>query len=286
MIRVLDVSPKTVLILGGTGFIGSYLHEHLRGEHRVVATSRSGAGADHAFRLDDAASSSLFDEVAPDVVVNCTVSYAATLEESLKVNVYQTGALYLALRQRSLQLIQISSVSATHKNKQQSDYGFTKAMCDELLAHVAARSNLTATILRFPQIFDAEGRSASSQPGLEAWANAIRKGAPISVFDREPQKRSYLPIESVVRAIAHAIRVPVLGTHDVVAAESYTPSELVHLLAELGGYDRSRIEHVDKSAAGYAIPACSPEFEALLASNEPVRAAFSRLLARNEGAPG
>lgn len=284
VIRVEDVSSRTVLILGGTGFVGSYLREHLRGEHRVVATSRSGAGADRAFRLADAASTSLFDEVAPDVVVNCTVSYASTLEECLAVNLHQTAALYLALRHRPLQLVQISSVSATADNKHQSDYGFTKAMGDELLAHVASHGELRATVLRFSQIFDAAGRSASSQPGLEAWGTAIRKGEPIRVFDREPRKRSYLPVESVVRAIAHAIRVPVHGTHDVIATESYTPRELVHLLAELGGYDPSRIERVDRSAAGYAIPACSPAFEGVLAQ-EPLRAAFARLLARDQGAP-
>ncbi len=277
------MTTRTVLILGGTGFVGSCLREHLRSKYRVVATSRSGAGADRAFELGDAASSTLFDEVAPDVIVNCTVSYGPGLRECLDVNVRQAGALYLALRERPLHFIQVSSVSATSENRSSSDYGFTKAMGDDLLTYATAHGDLVATILRFSQIFDAGGRSAASQPGLHAWASAVRGGEPLRVFDHEPRKRSYLPVETVVRAIEHAIENRIRGTHDVIAAESYTPLELVHLLAELGGYDAARIERVDRSAAAYVIPACSPQFEVLLAQQEPLRRAFERLVSRPEG---
>ena len=280
------MTARTVLILGGTGFVGSYLREHLRDVYSVVATSRSGAGADRAFDISNATSTSLFDDVAPDVIVNCTVSYGATLEECLEVNVRQSGALYLALRDRPIHFIQVSSVSATAENRRLDDYGFTKGLGDDLLAYCAERSELAVSILRFAQIFDVQGRSARSQPGLHAWVRAVLESKPIRVFDREPRKRSYVPIESVVRAIEQAIRQATVGTHDVIAAESYTPRELVHLFAELGDYDISRIEVVDQRAAGYAIPCCSPSFEALLAEQEPMRTALARLLARRERARG
>ncbi|CAN5923679.1 hypothetical protein BH11MYX4_BH11MYX4_04750 [soil metagenome] len=271
------MSKKTVLILGGTGFVGSYLREHLRDEHRVLTTSRSGAGADLAFDLARASTTSLFDEVAPDAVVNCTVCYGATLEECFEVNVRQSGTLFMALRNRPLHFVQISSVSATPENRHHNDYGLTKALSDELLEYCALRGALRVSILRFSQIFDTGGRSAGSQPGLHAWVKALATGEPIKVYDRAPKKRSYIPVETVAGAIALTIREAIHGTHDVMTPETYTPLELVHLLAGLADYDTSRIEVVDKEALGYAIPPCSPRFEGWLAKQEPARAAFARL---------
>jgi nucleoside-diphosphate-sugar epimerase len=278
------VSDKTVLVLGATGFVGSYLADELRAGHRVVTTSRSGASADHAFELADAASSTLFDTVAPDVVVNCTVGYGPTLEECFEVNVRQSAALYMALRRRSLHFVQLSSVSAAPDNRHATDYGLTKSLGEELLRHCAANGSLRVSILRFGQIFDLAGRFAKSQPGLAAWVAAMHAGAPITVYTRDAQPRSYIPVETVVRAVVHAIRTPVLGTHDVIGPDAYTPLELARLLVELAGYDASRIALVDKHALGYRIPACSPHFERWMSQQEPCATAFARLVRHPENA--
>lgn len=279
------MSKKTVLILGGTGFVGSYLRDRLRDEYRVLTTSRSGAGADLAFDLAQASSTPIFDEVGPDAVVNCTVCYGATLEECFEVNVRQSGMLFMALRNRPLHFVQLSSVSATPENKHLDDYGLTKAMSDELLHYCGLRGQFDVSILRFSQIFDADGRSARSQPGLHAWVRALAAGEPIEVYDREPRKRSYIPVETVAGAIALAIREAIHGTHDVIAPETYTPLELVRVLAGLAHYDASRLAVVDKAALAYAIPPCSPRFEGWLAEQEPVPEAFARLFLNRDRSP-
>jgi nucleoside-diphosphate-sugar epimerase len=272
------VSERTILVLGGTGFVGSYLREHLRDAYRVVTTSRSGAGADHAFELADAPSSKLFDAVAPDVVVNCTVAYGSTLEKCFDVHVRQSAALFMAIRHRPIHFVQISSVSATADNKHASDYGFTKAMGDQLLGYCAGNGPFQVSILRFGQMFDLVGRSARSQPGLAAWVAAMKTGEPITVYTRAEQKRSYIPVQTAVRAIELAIRTPVLGTHDVISPDAYTPLELARLLAQLAGYDSSRMALVDKQALGYSIPGCSPEFEDWMSRQEPCVTYFARLV--------
>lgn len=276
------MSKKTVLILGGTGFVGSYLRTYLEGDYRVVTTSRSGTNADHAFELGQASSTRLFDEVAPDAIVNCTVCYGPTLEACFEVNVREQAGLFMALRSRPLHFLQISSVSAAPANRHLNDYSLTKFMADELLSYGAASAKLRVTILRFAQIFDSAGGSEKSQPGLHAWVASLRKGEPIKVYDRDAQKRSYLPVQTAAGAVELAIRHPIYGTHDVIAPEAYTPRELAHLLAGLAGCDASRIELVDKSALGYAIPAVSAQFEGWMSEQTPVPQFLARFFAKQD----
>ena len=270
-------SQKTVLILGGAGFVGAHVRERLRDEHRVLTTSRSGAGADYAFDLARSSESSIFDEVAPDVVVNCTAGYGRALAECLEVNVCHSAALFTRLQDRPLHFVQISSLSATPENKLATPYGLTKHIGDELLGYCASKGQLSASILRFGQIFDAEGRCAKSQPGLDGWVKSLKRGEPITVYGRAPQKRSYIPVQTVARAVAFAIRNAILRTHDVVAPESYAPLELALLLAKLAGRDASAIVSVDRTAFGYSIPACSPEFDRWMSEQEPCSAFFARM---------
>jgi nucleoside-diphosphate-sugar epimerase len=268
---------KTVLVLGANGLIGSRLRERLRADYRVVATTRSGAGADVAFALEQASSTTLFDTIAPDVVVNCTVAYGPTLEEAFATNVHQTGALFMALMNRPVHLVQISTISALPENKLTSEYSITKALADDFLEYCAQKGSFETTLLRFAQIFDRGADSVRSQPGLHAWVEAMKARRPIEVFGRSPKKRSYIAAEVVVNAIELAIREEIHGAHDVIAPESYTPNELAHLLAELGGYDGSHIRVVDKPAPGYWIPACSRRFESWISQQKPTSFFFAQL---------
>ncbi len=268
-----------LLILGGTGFVGGYVRRELEVDHDVETTSTTGANATHAFDITRADHLALAVDGGYDAVINCSVRRAGTLAELFEVNVRGLAALGFALRETAVKLIQVSSFSGTPANRNATDYGLTKFLGDELLAHLGdGRHPLRTASLRFGQIFDATGGSASSQPGLHHWASKLRVGESIKVFGAAG-KRSYLPVTVVARAIRHALARDLTGIHDVVAPDAYTPLELATLLAVAAGHDDSKIV-VDREARAfdYVIPACSPEFAAWMTDQEGCPSAFREML--------
>jgi len=270
--------PK-LLILGGTGFVGTYVRRELEVDHDVETTSTTGAGATHAFDITRPEHHALVTGGGHDAIVNCSVRLTGTLGELYDVNVRGLAQLVLALRDAPLHLIQVSSFSGTLANRNATDYGLTKFLGDELVAHAGdGRHALRAASLRFGQIFDVAGQSKSSQPGLHQWAAELRAGNPVKVFGAAG-KRSYLPVLVAARAIRRALARQLTGVHDVVAPDAYTPLELASLLAAAAGHDDTKLV-VDPHARAfdYAIPTCSPEFQAWIVEQDGCPSAFRAMV--------
>jgi nucleoside-diphosphate-sugar epimerase len=270
---------RRILILGGTGFVGGFVRRELEADHDVETTSTSGTGATHAFDITRVEHHPLVVTGGYDAVINCSVRRGGTLDELYEVNVRGLSALVLALRAVPLHLIQVSSFSGTLANRHATDYGLTKFLGDELVTHVGdGRHALRAASLRFGQIFDVGGQSASSQPGLHQWVTKLRGGESIKVFGAAG-KRSYITAQVVARAMRHALERALIGAHDVVAPDAYTPLELATLLAAAAHADASQIvvDH-EARAFDYTIPACSPEFQAWMTDQEGCPSSFQKMV--------
>ena len=273
------MTRRRILILGGTGFVGGFVRRELERDHDVETTSTSGAGATHVFDVTCAEHHALVVGGGYDAIVNCSVRRAGSLAELYEVNVSGLAQLVLALQATPVHLIQVSSFSGTLANRNATDYGLTKFLGDELITHAGSgKQPLRSACLRFGQIFDAAGQSASSQPGLHQWAAKLRGGEAIRVFGAAG-KRSYLPVPVVARAVRHALERELIGVHDVVAPDAYTPLELATLLASAAGADASKIvvDH-EARAFDYTIPACSSEFAAWIAQQEGCPSAFREMV--------
>jgi nucleoside-diphosphate-sugar epimerase len=270
---------RRILVLGGTGFVGEYVRRELEGDHDVETTSTTGAGATHAFDITRAEHHARIAWGGYGAVVNCTARRTGTLAELHEVNVRGLADLAFALRDTPLHFIQVSSFFGTHANRNTSDYGLTKFLGDELLAHVGGgRNPLRVASLRFGQIVDAAGRSASSQPHLHQWVVKLRAGESIRVYGAAG-KRSYLPVRVVARAVRHALAHELTGVHDVVAPDAYTPLELAGVLAAAGGRDASQIVvDPDARAFDYVIPSCSPAFQAWITEQESCVSSFREMM--------
>ena len=273
------MARRKLLILGGTGFVGTYVRRELEVDHDVETTSTSGAGATHAFDITRPEHHALVTGGGHDAIVNCSVRRAGTLAELYEVNVAGLAQLVLALQGTPVHLIQISSFSGTLANRHATDYGLTKFLGDELVTHVGGgRHALRAASLRFGQIFDVAGQSKSSQPGLHRWVAELRAGNSVKVFGAAG-KRSYLPVLVVARAIRHAFARELTGVHDVVAPDAYTPLELARLLAAAAGHDDTKLV-IDPHARAfdYTIPSCSPEFQAWIVEQDGCPSSFRTMV--------
>lgn len=280
------MSQGRTLVIGGTGFVGSYAKAALLSAgYHVASTSTSGRGADFAldFRDVDAAVDLLKAE-ACGVIVNCAVTYERSLREQLEVNVVGPARLATAVRDMPVHFVGLSSVSALPSNRHTSDYGFTKSLADEFLAHAAREGRWKLTVLRFPQIFDARGRSERSQPGLHRWLRQLRSGDTIEVFTKSTSKRSYISVDVVVAAIVRAVELSITGIHDVVPSETFTPLEIATHLAGFVGADQGQIQLNSAVApAGYELAECSHAFADWLTRQEPVLDGLRRFA--NQGVP-
>jgi nucleoside-diphosphate-sugar epimerase len=269
---------RRILILGGSGFVGSYLQAELSGAFQVETTSSSGRGATHAFDILRRDHHDLVLRGGYDAIVNCVVRRMGTLAECFEVNVRGLAELASALAASPVHFVQVSTLSATLENRHLGDYGLTKFLADELLAGCSRSGALRTASLRFGQIFDQAGRSAASQPGLHRWVAQLRAREPIEVFAGS-SKRAYIPVELVARAIRHAIENQLTGAHDVISPETFTPLELAELLVGQAGLGRDHLRlSTGQTASSYVVPECSPEYRSWFSRQEPVSEHFRRLI--------
>ncbi len=275
---------KRVLLLGGSGLVGSCLAEEIASAHDVTTTSTTGAGADRPFDVcapDGWAK--LVGADRYDTVVNCTVRHAGSLGELFDVHV--AGALRLVgwLRDAPTHFIQVSSISAIPGNRNQGDYALTKFLADELLLHASRTGSWRVSVLRFPQIFDVRGRSRRTQPGLHRWVSQIRSGQPIEVFTGSDARRSYIAAPLAAKAIRRCLEEEIVGVHDVIPAERFTLLELATLLTRIRGADPGTIrQNSSVRPAEYVIPECSQAFTEWLAAQEPCESHFRRLMEQED----
>jgi nucleoside-diphosphate-sugar epimerase len=273
------MTRKRVLVLGGSGFVGGYLRDELASGYEVETTSSTGQHANYAFDLLRREHHALLLRGGWDAVVNCSVRRTGALAELFDVNVRGLAELAFALKDTRLHFVQVSTLLAAPENRHLGDYGLTKFLADELLLQCSRSGSLRPAILRFAQIFDLAGKSASSQPGLHHWVSQIRRREPIEVFTGSAAKRSYLPVQLVARAVRHCLDRELVGVHDVIAPEAFTPLELARLLAQHAGYGQEKIRlSSSKTPASYFIPGCSPEYRSWFAEQKTCSEYFRRLM--------
>ncbi len=122
-------SPKTILTLGASGFLGSSLIFHLSSnpELRIIGASR---GQDNPQRIDDYSPGSLakmVDLAEPDVIVNCVGIVGHDLVESNPIeaediNVVLPERLAKLTQERGLGLIHFSSDSVYSGNPEEAPF--------------------------------------------------------------------------------------------------------------------------------------------------------------------
>lgn len=127
--QLVTPKPKTVLILGASGFLGSSLLFHMSTNTGLTVISAS-RGRNSAQRIDDYSQETLvglLDRVEPDFIVNCVGVVGHDLVETnpLKaeeINVFLPERLAKLAQQRGLGLIHFSSDSVYSGNPEEAPF--------------------------------------------------------------------------------------------------------------------------------------------------------------------
>lgn len=240
----------TILLLGGTGFLGIYLRECLTKNYELDFTyANHPTDGGICYRASENNLQQLTTK-RYDVVINninpLHLSYNDTVKETENIISY--------CKTSNSKLIQISSVSALYQNRFVNSYNLKKALVDDLIQTELLPTQYS--IVRFTQLFDAVGLSRSSQAGLYYLLKEIKQNKPITILaNYKDCLRNYMPVELAVNAVDTIINNKLTGVFNT-HLDKFTLSfdELINQLISLNTeYKGSLITVGDKIGLPYYV---------------------------------
>jgi nucleoside-diphosphate-sugar epimerase len=246
-----------ILLIGGTGFLGSYLNQYFSEKNHLDFTYANQLNKNG---IKYSAGKDLLSEVTSkkyDIVINninpLNLSYIQTLQciEDVVSFCNHSGA----------KLIHISSISALLENRFSNCYNLKKAIPEDYIQTEMNSDNYS--ILRFTQLFDAKGLSRKSQAGLYYLLKEIKSGNPITIFSNNKVcYRNYMPVELAISIIEEIISKKMTGVFNA-HLDVFTLSfdELIRQLTSLNkNYSSKELIVVgEKEGLPYYIPKQSNE---------------------------
>jgi nucleoside-diphosphate-sugar epimerase len=226
-----DAFVRGALVIGAGGLLGRHLCRRLRASARVVEASRS-TGVDLRRAEPFAGLEGSFD-----VVFNCAVAYDGAIDELVAVNALGAERAARYAQQCGAHLVHASSISALGAvgEPYYGPYGMTKRLGDELVMHASAAAGRPATVLRFSQLYDAEGAARSSQPMLFRLIDQISETGAATLFGNHDPLRNFLHVEDAAAIMLRAAQLQLGGIWCALHPQSVRVSELAHeIAAQLG----------------------------------------------------
>jgi nucleoside-diphosphate-sugar epimerase len=255
-----------ILILGGNGFVGSYLASYLSEFYIVQTASRTATATNLHFDIHNPDTFTICD-ADYDVIINCIVDYSNSVDDTITKELVAKRIFLKFISSLSSHYIEISSVSALNENKYLSEYNFSKFLLEEVFNYTISNTNLNFSIIRFAQIIDENGKSRKSQGAFHYFVDCFRKKAILNVFGNPNVPRSYMPISILVKTVHHCIATKILGNHNVIMPDIYSVNNLIASFDKIISKPISEINYdASKFAFEYFIPTCSESFVTLLAS--------------------
>ncbi len=238
-----------ILIVGGSGFVGSYLYDSLKQHHSVKMTYFSSDNSGIKYNAETDSISDLVTEKF-DIVINNVnperLSFTGVSKNIESVIEY--------CKNNSAKLIQISSFFASADNRNSNSYALKKAISEDII-----QSEMTSdsyAILRFAQLFDYNGLSRKTQGGLYYLAESVKKKIPLNLFANHANcPRNYMPVELLIEIVEQVISHNIKGLHNAYF-NSFTLSfkELIATFDKFNGDDyNSPLELGTRDGMSYSI---------------------------------
>lgn len=254
-----------ILIIGGTGFLGSYIRHYFSDKYTVDFT--------YANHLTENGLKYQVGKDSLNQIINKRIDIVINNINPLNLSYGQVVActedLISFCKHFNAKLIHISSVSALYENRFSNSYNLKKAIAEDLIRTETPPDNFSS--LRFTQLFDSKGLSKTSQAGLYYLLKEIKNNNPISIFSNNKEcYRNYMPVELAIKMIELVIDENLSGVFNA-HFDTFTLSfdELIKQLTALNeSYNSKELITVgEKIGLPYHITAQSNEL-ALPITNE------------------
>ncbi|MGU3494602.1 NAD-dependent epimerase/dehydratase family protein [Xanthobacteraceae bacterium A53D] len=225
---------KTAAIIGARSMLGYTLAQRLRAQGITPLTI--GRAADDDIRLD-LRSDDVPDvaHLSVDVIFHCAAGFADNSPQGLRENfrLNTASALQVAELARQLgasRMVYAGSLSSDPAldGGAMTSYGLTKALAEQLLNWAMQQQEGGFTSLRFPQLYDTEGRCCRHQP----WFGRIIAYASRGLDLRMPASlgpRNFIHVADAADLMIRAATSGVTGTLDIAHPEPLTWQQIADL---------------------------------------------------------
>lgn len=254
--------PKSILVLGGLGFIGSHVSRALlKDGHQVTIFDK--LYASHALVADvdneltivegDFTRShdvlSLIDGIDTIIhLIHTTVPGTSMLDPAYDVesNVASTVRLLEGLKESSVKhILYVSSggtvygnpqdtpISESHPTNPISSYGITKLAIEKYITLFADLYGIRATILRPSNVYGPGQQLNTGQGLIGVLIDRIFQGETIEVWGKGTNLRDYLYVEDLVRALIHLLDYDSdYRVFNVSTARGYSIVDIINMLRD------------------------------------------------------
>jgi UDP-glucose 4-epimerase len=259
------MEDKSVLVTGGSGFIGGHIVDALSADNDVAVLDT--VAGDHPNGVT-AIQGDIRDEATVDAAVEgvdvvfhqaALVSVAESVErptESHAINATGTLNVLEAARKHDARVV-IASSAAVYGDPEEtpidegqrleptSPYGLDKVASDHYARLYEDLYGLDTVALRYFNVYG-PGQTGGDYAGvITVFLRQARNGEPITVNGDGTQTRDFVHIDDVVRANLLAAETDAVGrAYNVGTGESVTIRELAELIRDAVGSD-SEIVHTD-----------------------------------------
>jgi nucleoside-diphosphate-sugar epimerase len=228
-----------LLVTGAAGFLGAAVVKCARERGlNVVATSRSGAGHEHADFSQPMQVEALLDRVQPDAIVNCAAAVdfqSRELGPLFAVNTLAPALLGRWAAQSRAYLLQVSTTLVHGVRRTAIDpwtpvepdtaYGHSKALAEGMIRASAC----SAGILRLGGIFGIEG---PSHLYLNQALRAAARGELPTLVGSGTARRNYIHVDDAAAAALALVEMRTEGTFTLGGAEVLTVGEMLQAVCD------------------------------------------------------
>lgn len=253
-----------VVVLGGSGFIGTHVVEKLTGEGWDVAAPPK---QDLDLTLEESVHRAVSGWDRSVTVIFCA-GITPTRDASWHAagaNIRMAKNLAQSLPPSGLRGLLFISSSCVYGNPVSGKpigedtplhpadaYGFSKIESESLLAERSWKLNMPFLALRPSIVF---GRHDGRKSLLGRWLNAVRQDLPVAVQGKGAAKLDLVTVDDVCEVVAHWVRRPFGGALNVASGQPLGVTRIVELVGEALG---------KKAAIDRTTRAGEPEYDRLL----------------------
>lgn len=221
---------KKVLVTGGAGFIGSHVVKRLCDEgYRVVVVDNLSTGFRHlvdkraTFFEGSIADSALLLKILPDVAVvfhlaaTSTVNYSLSNPKIYFENNVMNGIVLLdAMRKLGVKKMVYAGSAASYNGKKRTPiaendpigplnpYGASKLAFEQVMSAYFHSFGIEGAALRFFNVYGPHDGQPDNPRAIPMWLEAALAGKKVPYYWKGKQKRDYVFVEDVARAVVIA----------------------------------------------------------------------------------
>ncbi len=243
---------KTILVTGGTGYLGSNVLEHLheKGTPFVYSflTEPHPAYPTEGLRMNLLDPEDMADHtelVHATYLIHTAASVGHVLDGQTADDIHRhvtTNVIMLENLIRHLpnleRIVFVSSCSAEIAERDPSYYGIGKRVLEEVIHHLTGRQ-IHTVILRFPQLF---GPGEPHGTFVTKFVRALLVGEPITLINGGALVRDIVYVKEAANAAVFATASPKTGTFTI-TDQPRTVKDIYEMLARLSGKTNPVVRH-------------------------------------------